>query len=803
MPLLNSDFELEWSVDKSHKCRIFPVEGEPYDAERDNIFTPSGGWKTFFIWDEGTYDQPEVRDAWLAHDTARVFRGKKATLLFSFYRKHDAGFLQQVPTLPGDRLTLNAFAHGWSNCHDRPNTDDARWSEGPGFGPGFALWGEYEGLDLTNGTEHDWRNMTFWLGIDPTGGTDPRASSVVWGLGAHIYNIYMPVPEVTAIAVAPVATVFLRCRCLHPFKHNDNYWDDVRLTVDDSTHQDGDPRVPYKRTFVLAPRDATLAEMHMLVDKYYKPEYTIGRSADDAGIGRDLLERNILAYRPSSWPGNLRAFFEEHYPGANYIPIGEEPPPPNDIMLKMNDPRWAGHKYAGGRCYTIVQQGCWICDTGMGLRWYDIDPFATPLTVDAAVGSDGYDADCSMTWVGMKRSGLECTKKTTNFVEVRAWLGAGNICFAEVSPVELQHFVMVTEHSDAVGDLWMFDPLTGYEGWLKDKYPGGVDSYRLIRPYEEPEPPPPPPPPQGPKYETISVHIQTYEEREELNQLVTVTQPGAIKLVEGLEQAWHLWAMSPFSKIVFRHCVGNQSEFLYHPGGYDAGAEAYIDTFRDSLLENADPRLYVESLNEEIPTDNMAKVLAATRFDVAFCHALQRMGSPARPVVLTAGVGNPQHGPEVRAMTPAVRAAIEAGGAVGPHVYWGFNRDTGRLTMTDGDWKHYAGRPMESWDPEFVKMGLKPFYIFGEGGPIAIAETGNWMNVHGGWRHPACLNGDRALLIEQIMEFRRRVAVWNAAHGHRVLGLTLFTVYGFGWEWFQYRKEEMKAMRIAFERNPI
>ncbi|MBE9472991.1 MAG: hypothetical protein IMY75_12915, partial [Chloroflexi bacterium] len=94
--LRNGDFEMDWGVDKSHRCLIFPVDGEPYETDVGNIFTPSGGWVTWFRHDPGTWDQPEVRDAWMTHDSRRVHSGQKGTLLFTFYRKHDAGFLQQV-----------------------------------------------------------------------------------------------------------------------------------------------------------------------------------------------------------------------------------------------------------------------------------------------------------------------------------------------------------------------------------------------------------------------------------------------------------------------------------------------------------------------------------------------------------------------------------------------------------------------------------------------------------------------------------------------------------------------------------
>lgn len=423
--LKNGGFEADWGEKKSHRCLVFPEDGGVHEKDVGNIFTPPG-WMTWFRHDPGTWDQPEVRDAWAQHDPRRVHSGQKGILLFTFYRKHDAGFLQQVQVAPGTKLRATAWAHAWSNCHGREHTDDPRWSEGPGFKQGVLLEGQDPPAD-SPGTPDDWRNFTFYVGIDPTGGTDPFADTVVWGQGAHMYNQYAQVPSVEATAQADTVTVFLRSKTLWPFKHNDAYWDDAELTVvgeeeeeeeegeekpaevqlscqppfprigdkvtiearslsgltnvslvirqpsgaelarqskgigrdgdwytwkyvtsplsEVGTHQvafsaagevkltavfesaaaapgpRGLPRVQYKRTYVLLPPDADAAWALAAVDGVWdKHRYTIGSSADDAGIG-DLDVRRVIAVNPEKWPSDLRAFFEEHYPGVEYTAI--------------------------------------------------------------------------------------------------------------------------------------------------------------------------------------------------------------------------------------------------------------------------------------------------------------------------------------------------------------------------------------------------------------------------------------------------------------------------------------------------
>jgi hypothetical protein len=109
-----------------------------------------------------------------------------------------------------------------------PHPDDPRWSEGEDVG--YNHFFAYEGDVSDEGA----RNFTFWLGIDPTGGKDPFSPTVVWGRGAHIYNMYRPVPPVEVDAQGSTVTVFLRSQTVWPFKHNDAYWDSVRLEADSS-----------------------------------------------------------------------------------------------------------------------------------------------------------------------------------------------------------------------------------------------------------------------------------------------------------------------------------------------------------------------------------------------------------------------------------------------------------------------------------------------------------------------------------------------------------------------------------------
>jgi hypothetical protein len=95
----------------------------------------------------------------------------------------------------------------------------------------------------------------------------------------------------------------------------------------------GTPRVQYERTYVLLPPDADARWALAVVEATWNQRhYTIGGSADDAGIG-DLDARRVIAVNPEKWPTDLKAFFDEHYPGIEYVPVSAGTP--GELKRKM------------------------------------------------------------------------------------------------------------------------------------------------------------------------------------------------------------------------------------------------------------------------------------------------------------------------------------------------------------------------------------------------------------------------------------------------------------------------------------
>jgi len=48
--------------------------------------------------------------------------------------------------------------------------------------------------------------------------------------------------------------------------------------------------------------------------------WTLGGSADDAGIG-NLESRRVIAVNPGGWGDGLADFYEEYYPGVEFVPV--------------------------------------------------------------------------------------------------------------------------------------------------------------------------------------------------------------------------------------------------------------------------------------------------------------------------------------------------------------------------------------------------------------------------------------------------------------------------------------------------
>jgi len=90
-------------------------------------------------------------------------------------------------------------------------------------------------------------------------------------------------------------------------------------------------------------------------------------------------------------------------------------------------------------------------------------------------------------------------------------------------------------------------------------------------------------------------------------------------------------------------------------------------------------------------------------------------------------------------------------------------------------------------------------------GAVGTPDDGHTLLPTDGWRSGKCLDKNWDRYLEQILEFDSRVRDWNADHGERALGGTIFTSgIGTGWESFQITETEMNSLAQALlERYPL
>ncbi|MCL4867979.1 MAG: hypothetical protein KJ063_03335 [Anaerolineae bacterium] len=100
----------------------------------------------------------------------------------------------------------------------------------------------------------------------------------------------------------------------------------------------GDPRLPYQRVYLLLPPTADEKWLVAAARGSFAGRYTIGFSADDAGLG--LLEkRQVLAVNPHHWPEPLTAgWFHDHYPGTIFTAVVANTPADLEHWLKQWTP---------------------------------------------------------------------------------------------------------------------------------------------------------------------------------------------------------------------------------------------------------------------------------------------------------------------------------------------------------------------------------------------------------------------------------------------------------------------------------
>ena len=755
-----------------------------------------------FWWsEEDGYRRPETKIFPKAADPLRVRSGNNAFQAFTYFGKQHCGLWKVVTGLqPGAVLRFTGYAHAWSGHHEDLDPGGPHCSTGVGCGPVYIL---SENVPPLSGAEHPTHeqklndaigNFTFQVGVG-SGEADPFDPEISWGKGASIYNGYSePMRPIEFTVPANGAVVlYVRSISLWKYRNSDAYFDDFSLEiVSEPGFCRGAPRIQYLKTGVLFPHDVTRAEAHHLLDQYFDDKRSLFFSADDVAVG-DLDSRTVIAHRPSSWPGDLKAFYEEHYPGITYVPIVER------NYVAQCDLPWKDYHYGMGTQTTVCAAGCWICDVVNALKYFDIDPEATPITVDQAVGAAGYTSSGRMKWSALPQLGIEVVKSTTSVQEAQAWLDQGRICFAEVAPLTLEHFVMITEHRD--GKYWMIDPLSGRETWLDELY-WGVDSWRLIRQVQV-EPPPPPP---------VTIHsttsFQQQRAAEYRDEFISRVQPPMWMLIGGFEEAAHLKSLAPDMEIVIRHVEDDWNSYLF-ASDLDAAAERWVRHYGETLFNQAEHIDYILDLNEYIATNDYPALQATAPWLDALVRRMEAVGWPARIIGLNTAVGNPQTNSicdaqgiprQIPLLTPAVSILEDNDCLVGYHSYWGVRKEGPNqyhCSLDSDEGRFFEMRALYEWDPVFRAAGVYPHYAFTEGGAIYLDPHYGTPSAAAGWKWHLTYDGDVTAYINSILQFDDTVGEWNKQFGNRAPYTTLFLHGNYGWELFEMAGDPSKLLADA------
>ncbi|HEY74651.1 MAG TPA: LysM peptidoglycan-binding domain-containing protein [Thermoflexia bacterium] len=188
------------------------------------------GWRAFWLDDPPPYvapppdycqgdpkcawGRPEFRGTAAYEYPNRVRSGQFSQKYFSYNRQHEAGLYQQVSGIqPGTRLRFSVWIQTWS-C--MPESSE-KWNVCP-----------------AGDRSYNPAPMHIWVGIDPTGGTNWAAPTVVRSPEREAYDQWT-LFEVEATAESDTVTVFIHTRAdwqdRIPRINNDVYIDDASLVV--------------------------------------------------------------------------------------------------------------------------------------------------------------------------------------------------------------------------------------------------------------------------------------------------------------------------------------------------------------------------------------------------------------------------------------------------------------------------------------------------------------------------------------------------------------------------------------------
>ncbi len=167
MSILHDGGFENWAT-PNHKALAILPDGTTEWREVENITLPVD-WQAWFRHEPGVWDQPECKRMLVSEGYgSRVRSGAASVCLFTFYRNHLAGYMQQVAVTVGQRYLLTAYATAWSNGlapEQGGHPNDGLWSDGAGYDA--KAWPQGTWPEVATGdpqADACW-NFTFKVGI--------------------------------------------------------------------------------------------------------------------------------------------------------------------------------------------------------------------------------------------------------------------------------------------------------------------------------------------------------------------------------------------------------------------------------------------------------------------------------------------------------------------------------------------------------------------------------------------------------------------------------------------------------------
>lgn len=170
------------------------------------------GWEAWWFNDVGDdYSVPEFEIAPDFRDEFRIHSGLASQQIFRPATLWLAGVYQTVEVPAGEQLRFTAYGHAWSTFCVRQNDEDI-------CDPRDSNYGQ------------SGNPMYMKIGIDPTGGTDGLADSIVWSEELIAWDNFVQF-SVEAVAQNSSVTVFTWSTPEFPATVNNVYWDEAELVI--------------------------------------------------------------------------------------------------------------------------------------------------------------------------------------------------------------------------------------------------------------------------------------------------------------------------------------------------------------------------------------------------------------------------------------------------------------------------------------------------------------------------------------------------------------------------------------------